>query len=84
MWPRGLAKGRLAYGGFPEQPVAASGAWTGDDTYTAKVCFYETPFLVTFRLKFDGDKAPLRFRVERRVRADQAADAGGTVRVKKA
>ena len=49
-------KGRLAYGPLPEQPAAASGGWTGGDTFTAKVCFYETPFIATFRLKFDGDE----------------------------
>ncbi len=49
-------KGRLALGGFPERPAAASGAWTGDDTFTAKVCFYETPFVITLRMKFNGDE----------------------------
>ncbi|HLJ93511.1 MAG TPA: serine hydrolase, partial [Gemmataceae bacterium] len=38
------------------QPVAASGAWTGDDTFTAKLCFYESPFIFTTRLKFSGDE----------------------------
>ncbi len=49
-------KGRVAYGPIlPEQPAAVSGAWTGDDTFTAKICFYETPFLNTINLKFsDG------------------------------
>jgi CubicO group peptidase (beta-lactamase class C family) len=46
--------GRLAYGTFREQPVGASGAWTTDDTFTAKICFYETPFCVTMALKFSG------------------------------
>jgi hypothetical protein len=49
-------KGRGAWGRFAAQPVAASGGWTGDDTFTAKLCFYETPFLVTARLKFSGDE----------------------------
>jgi CubicO group peptidase (beta-lactamase class C family) len=49
-------KGRAAWGRFPEQPAAASGAWTGDDTFTAKLCFYETPFTVTVRLKFSGEE----------------------------
>jgi hypothetical protein len=49
-------KGRLAYGSLPEQPAAASGAWTGDDTFTAKICFFETPFIYTIRLKFSGEK----------------------------
>jgi CubicO group peptidase (beta-lactamase class C family) len=52
----GWQKGRAAWGRFPEQPAAASGAWTGEDTFTAKLCFYETPFIVTFRLKFAGDE----------------------------
>ena len=42
-----------------EQPAAASGAWTGADTFTARVCFYETPFIVTLRLKFSGDELTL-------------------------
>jgi CubicO group peptidase (beta-lactamase class C family)/lysophospholipase L1-like esterase len=58
-------KGRLAYAGFPERAAAASGAWTGDDTFTARVCFYETPFLVTLRLKFSDDT--LRFDTESNV-----------------
>lgn len=49
-------KGRLALGQFPEQPTATSGAWTSDDTFTAKVCFYETPFSVTLGLTFSGDR----------------------------
>jgi CubicO group peptidase (beta-lactamase class C family) len=49
-------RGRLAYGTLPEQPVAASGAWTGPDTYTAKLAFYETPFALTLTLRFAGDQ----------------------------
>lgn len=49
-------KGRAAWGRFPEQPAAASGGWTRDDTFTAKVCFTETPFVVTVRLTFTGDE----------------------------
>lgn len=49
-------KGRLAWNVFPERPVAASGAWTADDTYTVKLCFYETPFTVTARMRFTGDE----------------------------
>jgi CubicO group peptidase (beta-lactamase class C family) len=49
-------KGRLAFATFPEQPAAAAGAWTADDTFTAKVAFTETPFLVTLTLKFAGDQ----------------------------
>jgi hypothetical protein len=49
-------KGRLALGSHPEQPSAASGAWTADDTFTAKICLVETPFIHTLRLRFSEDK----------------------------
>jgi CubicO group peptidase (beta-lactamase class C family) len=57
-WRRG---GRLPLRGrhYPagaEEPVAASGAWTADDTYTAKACFYETSFCSTLTLRFAGDE----------------------------
>jgi hypothetical protein len=51
---RGL--GPLTWGGLPEQPVAASGAWTSDDTFAARLCLYETPFIITIRLKFSGQE----------------------------
>lgn len=37
-----------------EQPVAASGAWTADGVFKAKLAFYETPFCVTITLQFSG------------------------------
>ena len=46
--------GRAAWGRLPDQPAAASGAWTAADTFTAKICFPETPFVVTVRLTFAG------------------------------
>jgi CubicO group peptidase (beta-lactamase class C family) len=49
-------KGKGAWGQLPLQPVAGSGAWTGDDTFAVKLCFYETPFIFTARLKFSGDE----------------------------
>lgn len=49
-------KGKFAVIAGPEQPAAATGAWTGDDTYTVKICFYETPFTATLRLKIEGDE----------------------------
>jgi CubicO group peptidase (beta-lactamase class C family) len=52
-------KGRLAVGSFPERPAAVSGAWTADNIYTAKICFYETPFVLTINLNFSDGK--LRF-----------------------
>ncbi len=52
----GWLKGQIAWGQFPEQPMAASGAWTEDDTFTAKLCLYETPYVFTIRLKFAGQE----------------------------
>lgn len=52
-------KGRTAWGRLPEQTAAAAGAWTADDTFTAKVCFTETPFVATVRLKFAGNEVRL-------------------------
>jgi CubicO group peptidase (beta-lactamase class C family) len=56
-WARGdgLPMGRLRLMSEAAQPVAASGAWTSGDTFTAKACFYETPFCNTFTLRFAGD-----------------------------
>lgn len=38
------------------EPIAASGAWTSDYTYTLKVCRYQTPFVDTYELRFSGDE----------------------------
>ncbi len=35
--------------------IAASGAWTSDDTFLVTVRFYETPFINTMPCRFDGD-----------------------------
>ena len=56
MW----TKGRLAWASFPERPAAATGAWTEDNTFTAKVCFYETPFVISLRMKFSGNELRLQ------------------------
>jgi CubicO group peptidase (beta-lactamase class C family) len=38
------------------QKVAGSGAWTADETFTAKLALYETPFVLTVALQFKGDE----------------------------
>jgi hypothetical protein len=38
------------------QPVAAAGAWTANDTYVAKLIFYETPFVRTATCRFGGEQ----------------------------
>jgi CubicO group peptidase (beta-lactamase class C family) len=59
-WTRGRTTfvngvgGRMV--GSSEQLVAATGAWTRDDTFTLKLCLYETPFYSTMTLRFNGDK----------------------------
>ena len=41
----------------PENPlVAASGAWTAENTFTVKIVLYETPYYSTVNFKFDGDR----------------------------
>jgi CubicO group peptidase (beta-lactamase class C family) len=42
--------------GNADQPLAASAAWTSEDTLAVKVCAYETPFCFNFTLRFDGDR----------------------------
>ncbi|MEI8016772.1 MAG: serine hydrolase [Schlesneria sp.] len=49
-------KGKAGWGSLREQPVASSGAWTSDNQYTAKICFYETPFTVTANFKLIGNE----------------------------
>jgi CubicO group peptidase (beta-lactamase class C family) len=41
------------------EPIAASGAWTADDTYTLRITRYRTPFVTTYRMKFAGDELAL-------------------------
>ncbi len=36
------------------QPIAARGAWTAEDTFTATLALYETPFVYTVSFKFSG------------------------------
>ena len=36
--------------------IAASGAWTAEDTYVAKIYVYETPFCLTLTSRFTEDK----------------------------
>ncbi|MBZ0297112.1 MAG: serine hydrolase, partial [Anaerolineae bacterium] len=41
---------------FDRTPVASSGAWTADDTFTIIVQLYETPFYHTLACHFIGDE----------------------------
>jgi CubicO group peptidase (beta-lactamase class C family) len=50
------AKAAVALTDQPNGKVAASGAWTDADTFTVKLCFYETPFIQTVTCQFAGDQ----------------------------
>jgi CubicO group peptidase (beta-lactamase class C family) len=58
-------EGRVAWGQLPQQPMAASGAWTEDNTFTARLCFYETPYIITVTLTFSEDE--VRYNAEANV-----------------
>src|SRR5690606_15927444 len=51
--------GKAAWNRMVEQSASASGAWTADNQLTAKLCFYETPFVVTLRLTFSANEVQL-------------------------
>ena len=58
-------EGRAAWGRLQSQPMAAAGAWTEDNTFTAKLCFYETPYVITVTLDFSDNK--VRYNAEANV-----------------
>jgi hypothetical protein len=39
-----------------EQGIAGSCAWADDKTWVAKLCFHQTPYTLTQRFLFDGDR----------------------------
>jgi hypothetical protein len=43
------------------RPVAASGAWTADDSYLVKLCFTGTSFCPTLTCTFEGDRVTVQF-----------------------
>ncbi len=45
----------VGLGSATGDPLGASAAWTSDDTFTIRLCAYETPFYTTLRLRFDND-----------------------------
>jgi hypothetical protein len=53
------SRGRFGFGAMPAQPASATGAWASESNYTAKICFYETPFYLTLNLAFSGDQVVL-------------------------
>lgn len=59
LWLRSWLPQQAPLGANPREPVATSAGWTADDTYTVKLAFYETPHMLTLRLKFDDDRLHL-------------------------
>jgi CubicO group peptidase (beta-lactamase class C family) len=55
-WRRG---GTLPGADGLDQPLAASGAWTAEDTFTARLYLNETPFRVTAAFQFAKDRLVL-------------------------
>ncbi len=49
-------KGRGTFGTYTNVPAAATSAWATDDTLLVKQCFYETPYYVTHKFRFDGNQ----------------------------
>lgn len=47
--------GRGRFGTYADEPFAASGAWTDEKTFVARICATETPYLATLALRFGDD-----------------------------
>ena len=49
----GIAEqGEMLFPRYGKQPVASSGAWISNYNYQVKMCYYETPFIITFDFIF--------------------------------
>ena len=56
-------RGETLVGSDALQRVAASGAWTSEDTLVIKLCLYETPFRPTFTLQFGQGGVRYQYRM---------------------
>lgn len=54
--------GTTAFDSTASRRVAASSAWTDENTYTIRLCFYETPFCPTLTCRFDADRLVFEFK----------------------
>ena len=50
------AKGAVTFAPGERFPVAASGAWSSDDTYSVTLYRYQTPFSTAYDFRFAGDQ----------------------------
>lgn len=55
-WIKGTTPLGDTLAAYANARYAARGAWTTDDTYAIRLCFYETPYIQTLTLKFAGDQ----------------------------
>jgi hypothetical protein len=62
-------KGTTDIRGHGKEPVAACGAWTAEDTYEVRVCYYETEFCPVFCFRYKCGE--LQLDVEPNVSWDQ-------------
>ena len=69
-WVKGSAV--MGHGG--PVAVAASGAWSSEDTYTAIVWRYQTPFSTTYDFRFSGDEVILE------IEANLSLEPAGRIR----
>ena len=64
-WVRGITAWNLTRPPVPtsvvHRPVAASGAWTAADTYEMRLCYPETPILLTLVCRFAAGKVTLKY-----------------------
>jgi CubicO group peptidase (beta-lactamase class C family) len=56
-----LRFGTTEMNGRGRQRVAASGAWTAEETFTIKLYFYETPFSLNVDCHFEEDRITVEF-----------------------
>jgi hypothetical protein len=52
-------KGTTDLRGHGDEPVAACGAWTAEDTYEVRVCYYEGVFCPVFRFHYTSGELQL-------------------------
>jgi hypothetical protein len=52
-------KGTTNLRGYGEEPVAACGAWTAEDSYEVRLCYYESVFCPVFRFHYTSDELQL-------------------------
>ena len=65
IWVEGVTTVSVPGFGIPQGtsvPVVATGAWTDDRTFMARLCFVETPYYATITCRFEGDRMLLDIR----------------------